>query len=320
MNKKNIAPIIYALIAAVFYALNMPASKILLKNVSPTMMAALLYLGAGIGIGAFYILGKKYLSEDTLEKKDLPYTAGMILLDMIAPILLMFGLLHTSAANASLLNNFEIVSTTLIAFIIFKETISKKLWIAILLITLSSILLSVEDIHSLNFSGGSIPVIAATICWGFENNCTKKIASKNSFEIVMLKGLFSGIGAFAVGTIIGEQLPTLTYGVMALLLGFVTYGLSILYYIKAQNNLGAAKTSAYYAVAPFIGALLSFIFFKESLSSNYLLALFFMVIGTVITVSDTITLCHRHIHTHISIQLSGEITQITHSHIHFHLK
>jgi len=321
MDRRNGKSILYAILAAVFYALNMPASKILLLNVSPAMMAALLYLGAGMGIGILYFLGKKNSVNEKLGKNDLPYTVGMIVLDILAPVFLMFGLSHTTSANASLLNNFEIVATSLIALLVFKEMISERLWVAIVLITFSSGLLSFEDVSSMKFSWGSLLVLAAALCWGLENNCTRKISSKDTFEIVMLKGIFSGIGSFVIALAIGEKIPGLKYCLTALLVGFVAYGLSILFYVKAQHTLGAAKTSAYYAVAPFVGAFLSFVCLHEPLTKNYLLALIIMLTGTVIVAVDTVILYHTHLHTHTIVHTHDGTTHshsITHSHEHTH--
>ena len=134
---------LFAILAAAFYAINVPLSKLLLAHVGETTMAALLYLGAGLGVGLLSLVNRKDLrSEQELNKSDLPYVIGMIVLDIAAPILLMFGISRGSSANASLLGNFEIVATTVIALVIFKEAVSKRLWAAIALITLSSILLS----------------------------------------------------------------------------------------------------------------------------------------------------------------------------------
>lgn len=321
MEKQNTKATYYAILAAVFYALNMPFSKVLLGNVPPTMMAALLYIGAGIGIGAIYMVERKNNSNNKLEKNDLPYTLGMIVLDILAPVFLMFGLLHTTSANASLLNNFEIVATSLIALAVFKEMVSKRLWVAIALITLSSGILSFEDMSSMKFSWGSLFVLAAALCWGMENNCTRKLSSKNTFEIVMLKGIFSGTGSLIIGISIGEKLPELKYCIVALIVGFVAYGLSILFYVKAQYILGAAKTSAYYAVAPFVGAFLSFICLHEPLTKNYLLALVIMLAGTAIVIADTMILHHKHLHTHTIVHTHDGSTHshtITHSHVHTH--
>lgn len=293
-NKKPKA-ILYALLAAVFYALNVPMSKILLGHVGTTMLAALLYLGAGIGIGlgagvagGIKRLTAKNTGIERLTKKDFPFVVGMILLDIAAPIFLMLGLHYGTSSNASLLGNFEIVATTVIALFVFKEAVSKRLWGAIALITLSSILLSFEGADSLHFSYGSLFVLLATTCWGFENNCTRKISSKNTYEIVVLKGIFSGLGSMLIAFATGEHLPEIKYIGLALLLGFVAYGLSIFLYIRAQNVLGAAQTSAYYAVAPFVGASLSFLFLREPLTGIYLVALAVMIAGTALVVADTL--------------------------------
>jgi len=285
MNKKLIA-IFFALLAALFYALNAPLSKLLLNKIATTMLAGLLYLGAGIGIGILSLFSTK-TKREALSRSDFPYVMAMVFLDIIAPILLMMGLSYTSASSAALLNNFEIVVTSLVALFFFKEKIAKELWIGIFFIVIASILLSYEG-DSLSISWGAILVLLATICWGFENNCTRQIASKSTYEIVFIKGIFSGLGSFIIALLIGESIPSLKYLLLALLLGFVAYGLSIFFYIKAQNVIGAAKTSAYYAVAPFVGALLSFILLKEQLANTYLLAFVIMLIGTIIVVKDTL--------------------------------
>lgn len=275
----------------------MPCSKLLLDYVPSTIMAGLVYLGAGVGMGILFILNlTKKDKTEMLSKSDLPYTLGMIVLDIIAPIFLMYGLKNTTSSNASLLNNFEIVATSLIALLIFKEKISIKLWIAILFVTLSSILLSFEDFSSFNFSIGSFFVWLATICWGLENNCTREISSKNTFEIVMIKGLCCGCGSLIVGIILGETLPNIQWVILAMLLGFVAYGLSIFFYIKAQYVLGAAKTSAHYAFAPFVGAILSFVILHEKLTLHYFLCLALMVIGSTLATLDTLLIKHLHQH------------------------
>ena len=148
MNKTK--AIVYAFLAAIFYAINVPLSKILLKEVGPTIMAAFLYLGAGIGIGILSLANKKdRVKSEKLTKKDLPFVIGMIALDVAAPIFLMLGISYGTSANASLLGNFEIVATTVIALLIFKEDVSKRLWAAIALITLSSILFSLDLLSAL---------------------------------------------------------------------------------------------------------------------------------------------------------------------------
>lgn len=322
MNKKLLA-IFLAILAAGLYAINIPLSKLLLNYIEPTMMASYLYLGAGIGIGILFLITKKKDREtyEKITKKDLPNVLGMIALDIAAPILLMFGLLDSASSNASLLNNFEIVCTSLIALLVFKEAVSRRMWIAIALITLSSFFLSFEDISAFKFSWGAILVLLATLCWGLENNCTKNLSSKNTYHIVFLKGIFSGFGSLIVALCMRERFAGILYFALALLLGFVAYGLSIFFYIRAQGIIGAAKTSAYYAVAPFIGTLLSFVIFKEKPTPAYFLGLAIMILGTVIVVIDTLAKTHTHTHKHTVTHTHDGSTHshtIEHEHEHNH--
>lgn len=322
MEKNKLKAIMFAFLAAVFYAINVPISKVLLQHVGPTTMAALLYLGAGIGIGMMSLFNKKDREKaESLTKAELPYIVGMIVLDIAAPIFLMLGISYGSSANASLLGNFEIVATTVIALILFKEAVTKRLWLAIGLITLSSILLSFEGTDSFHFSYGSLLVIMATVCWGLENNCTRELSSKSTYQIVMLKGLCSGLGALVIALIKRESFPGIGYIAIALALGFVAYGLSIFMYVRAQNVLGAAKTSAYYAVNPLIGAILAFLFLSESLSWMYVIALIVMVIGSALVVVDTLIRQHDHEHQHTFTHSHGGSTHthtVRHSHVHKH--
>jgi drug/metabolite transporter (DMT)-like permease len=184
------------------------------------------------------------------------------------------------------LNNFEIVATAIIALMIFKEKISRRLWFGIMFVTASCTLLSFEDISSLKFSIGSIFILLACICWGVENNCTRRLSSKDPLVIVLLKGIFSGIGSVIIGLCIGERI-TVLWSVFAVLgVGFVAYGLSIFFYVYAQRMLGAARTSAYYAIAPFIGTLLSLIIFRDFPHYTYFIALGLMAVGAWLCSSD----------------------------------
>ena len=173
--KKEVNGIILAILAAVFYAINIPLSNLLLENVSSTLLSSLLYFGAGIGILIIYIFIPKKIKEKELkfEKKDYKYIIIMVVLDIVAPNLLLLGLAYGNAQNTALLNNFEIVATSLIALFIFKEKINFKLWIAIILILISSCVLTFEDVSAFELTIGSIFVLLASISWGFENNATK---------------------------------------------------------------------------------------------------------------------------------------------------
>lgn len=287
-QKHNIA-VFQAILAAALYAISSPLSKLLLLNISPIMMAAFLYLGAGIGMSVLGLIRnktQKEIKEARLTKRELPFIIAMVVLDIAAPIFLMFGLTMTNAANVSLLNNFEIVATAIIALFLFKEIISKRLWVAIILITLSSILITVEDTSSFSFSIGSVFVILACICWGFENNCTRKLSVKDPLQIVVIKGFGSGLGSFIIALAVGEHITNYMYIPAILLLGFFAYGLSIFFYVYAQREIGAAKTSAYYAVSPFIGVILSFIMLGERPNLMFGIALTVMIIGAYLASID----------------------------------
>ena len=289
MKKSTTTGILLAILAAALYAINSPFSKLLLDFMPSTLMAGFLYIGAGGGMGVIALIRKARKTERTEEsitKADLPYTVAMIVLDIAAPIFLLLGLSYTTAANASLLNNFEIVATAIIALLIFKERISPRLGFGILFVTASCVLLSFEDVSSLKFSVGSLFILLACLCWGIENNCTRKLSSKDPLKIVLLKGIFSGLGSVIIGLCIGERI-TVFWSVFAVLgVGFVAYGLSIFFYVYAQRMLGAARTSAYYAIAPFIGTLLSLIIFRDFPHYTYFIALSLMVVGAWLCSSD----------------------------------
>lgn len=292
MSKKINKGIFLAILAAALYAINSPLSKIMLDYMSPTLMAGFLYVGAGLGMVVIAIIRKasgRSHTEARLTKRELPFTVAMVLLDIAAPIFLLIGLSSTTAANASLLNNFEIVATAVIALVIFKEIISPRLFGGIVFVTLSCALLSFEDIasiESVKFSIGSLFILLAAVCWGFENNCTRKISSKDPLQIVLIKGLFSGLGSIIIGLCIGERISVLWAIPAVLCIGFVAYGLSIFFYVYAQRILGAARTGAYYAIAPFIGALLSVIIFNDIPHYTYFIALILMGIGAWLCAKD----------------------------------
>lgn len=329
MRKGKVA-ILYAILAAGCYGISAPLSKLLLERLSPTLMAALLYLGAGAGmlaVSAVKNQGRQAGQEARITRRELPYVVGMILLDIAAPILLMLGLTMASPATVSLLNNFEIVVTAVIASVVFKEAAGKRLWIAIVLITMASVLLSVEDLSTFSFSIGALFALLACVCWGFENNCTRMISLKDPMQIVILKGFGSGAGALLVAALTGGLVFDPLYILWALVLGFFAYGLSIYFYILAQRDLGAARTSAYYAIAPFIGVLLSFVIFGQPLTMAFVMALILMLAGTYFAAFE------RHGHTHVHERMEHEhrhshddghhmhahSPQVTGSHSHAHV-
>lgn len=322
MRNKKKAAIFFAVLAAALYAVNVPVSKMLLHDIGPAMMAGFLYLGAGLGLVLYSFIsdmfGKKVMKEP-LTKKELPFTVSMVLLDIAAPILLMLGVTMTTSANVSLLNNFEIVATSLIALIFFKEYLSKRLWTAVIMVTIASILLGLEGTSSFSFNMGSLYVLGACICWGFENNCTKMLSSKSSVEIVMIKGCFSGLGSLMIAFLAGEKLPNMGSIFVVLVLGFVAYGLSINFYIMAQKDLGAAKTSAFYSIAPFLGVGFSMLLLHERPNVYFYTAFAIMAVSTLVMVKDAMILQHSHAHTHVHTHehRHGNFVH-THEHCHEH--
>ena len=320
-----------AILAAGLYGISSPAAKLLLGEIPQLLLAALLYLGAGTGmlaINLFRRLRRRDRAEARLTRRELPYVIGMIVLDIAAPIFLMIALTLTTAANASLLNNFEIVATALIALLVFKEAVGRRMWLAIGLITLASLILSFEDIGSFSFSLGSLFVLLACVCWGLENNCTRMLSAKDPLQIVVIKGFGSGFGALLIAALNWQLNAQISYILLALLLGFLAYGLSIYFYIHAQRTLGAARTSAYYAVAPFIGVLISILIFGQKPTLTFATAATIMVAGAFFAAGeyhrhphkhDPVTHEHRHSHDdghHEHLHENGDDTE--HSHVHTH--
>ena len=269
--------------AAALYALNTPFSKLLLGDVPPRMLAALLYLGAGSGmllVRFFDRIAGRVRLENPLTRRDLPYTADMVALDIAAPIFLMTGLSETTASNAALLNNFEIVATALIALLLFWEPISRRLWLAIALVTLASALLSFEDASSLSFSRGSPLVLLACVCWGFENNCTRRISSWDPVEIVIVKGFGSGLGALCVALLLGERLPA----------ALPLLGAPGLCGLRAQHpslSLRAARSGRgaherLLCPRSFFWCGLSFLLLRDAFSPGFALALALMAAGAAL--------------------------------------
>lgn len=277
--------ILFAVLAAVLYAASAPFSKILLRELSPAFLSALLYLGAGIGVGSMRLIRRAARLQPRapqLARADLPWILGVVALNLASALMMTNGLSRTTAANASLLGNFELVATALIALLCFHEAISRRLWIAVALVTSASLILSFESAESLSFSVGSLLVMGACTCWGLENNCTRKLSAKDPTQTVTIKGFGSGLSALAISAAVGGIRGTAPAVLGALLLGFVSYGLSSTFYVTAQRSLGAARTSAFYALSPFFGAALSFALLREIPTAPFLIGLAVMIPGVIL--------------------------------------
>lgn len=282
--------IIFAILAAALYALMTPVSKLMQVSVPPVMEAGLLYLGAGVGMSIIYLFEKgrgKASDRSSVGRNDLKFVIMMVILDIAAPVFLMIGLTMSTPESVSLLNNFEIVATAVIAGIFFREKISGRLALSILVITVSCILLSVDEGATFSFSKGSLFVILACVCWGLENNCTSSLSDKDTRQIVILKGLGSGTASFVLSIAVGETMPGAKNMLIIMVLGFLAIGLGVYFYVLAQSVIGAARTSSYYAVSPFMGVLLALVIFREIPGVTFWIALAIMAFGVYLNVTES---------------------------------
>ncbi len=310
MNRKQILSIFQALIAALLFGASTPFAKFLLGDIDPILLAALLYLGSGVGLLSLKLFQRIFRvrleKEAQIKKPDYLWLAGAIIAGGIAaPITLLYSLQNTPAATASLLLSFEGVATTLIAFFAFKEAISQRAWLAIAFITLASIFLSININAEWGFSIGALGIIAACILWGIDNNFTRNISAKDPITIVIIKGLVAGSFSLAMAMVLGNKLPSWEVILGALVLGSLSYGASIVLFIHAMRGIGVARTSALFSSAPFAGLLLSLILFREYPSWMFVFAFPLIVIGTLFLVSEK----HEHNHFH-------EMTIHEHAHLH----
>ena len=310
MKAKTLPFVLQALTAAVFFGASAPFAKLLLGDISPVYLAAFLYLGSGTGISLLK-LGQKISrpaqqKEAGIKKEDIKWLAGAIISGgVMAPIVLMVSLQNTSASTASLLLNFEGVGTTLIALLFFKEAISRRAWMAILVITLASVFLSTNFSEGFGLSLGALGIILACVLWGLDNNLTRNISGKDPLVIVAWKGVVAGTFSFLLAFLLGNAMPSFTSIVSTMILGFVSYGLSTILFILSMRGLGAARTSALYGTAPLAGVVLSIIIFSESPSFAYSLAGILMIGGALLLINEE----HSHSHVH---------TAIFHEHSHRH--
>ncbi len=229
----------------------------------------------------------------------MPWLAGSVLAGGIAaPILLMVSLQYTPAATASLLLTFECVATSAIAALVFREAIGRRVWAAIGLITLASTLLSVNLSDGIGISPGALGIIGACVLWGIDNNLTFYISSRDPVTIGMIKGLGAGTFSMVLALLLGHTIPLPGAVVPALGIGMISYGLSIAMFIMASRGMGAARTSAWFSIAPFAGAILSLLMFRESPGLQFMISVPFMVAGALLLFGEA----HSHLHIHAPIE------------------
>ncbi|OPY27978.1 MAG: EamA-like transporter family protein [Methanocella sp. PtaU1.Bin125] len=296
-DRKGLYPVAIALASAVLFGASAPAAKVLLGTVDPVALAALLYIGSGSGLAMAWLLRRAapWKGEAGLSLRDLPWLAGSVLAGgIVAPVLLMVSLQHTPAATASLLLAFESVATSAVAALVFREAIGRRVWAAIGLITVASALLAINLSGAFGFSPGALGVIGACLLWGIDNNLTCNIAAKDPVAIGMIKGLGAGTFSLALALLLGRSLPGPAGIVPAIGIGMISYGFSIALFILASRGMGAARASAWFAIAPFAGAALSLLVFRELPGPQFLVAVPFMIIGALLLFGEV----HDHLHVH----------------------
>jgi len=288
----------FAIAAAVLFGISTPVSKLLLSDIDPVLFAALLYLGSGLGLLLVTCVRNRGRPPDPglrLGTRDLPWLIGGILTGgVFAPIVLLVCLAYVPAATASLLLNFEIVATTLIASLVFREYLGRLGLLAIPLIAAAGVILSADFQETSLFSPAAAGIVLASIFWGIDNNLTRKISGKDPVVIATSKGLAAGFVSLGIAVFVHAPVPSPGVIVAALVAGFFTYGLSIVFFVRSLRELGAARTSAYFAAAPFIGALLSLILFGGVPGLQFFIALPLFIAGAGLLAREQ----HSHAHSH----------------------
>ena len=295
----------YAILAAALFGLSTPFAKLLLGQAPPVLLAGLLYLGSGLGLSLLYLL-RRQKGEPPLPRQDLPWLAGAVFFGGICgPVLLMLGLKQTPASTASLLLNMEGVFTALLAWFIFKENFDRRIAVGMLLIVIGGAVLSWQGAKGFSLPVGGLAIAAACLCWGIDNNLTQKVSASNPFQTAAIKGAVAGSVNLAIALGLGAKLPSLPILSGALLVGFLGYGLSLALFVLALRHIGTARTGAYFALAPFFGAIVALLLLREPIGATFLVAAAFMGAGVWLHLTEK----HEHEHTH---------ERLEHCHRHAH--
>ena len=303
--------VLYALLSAALFGASTPFAKHLTGSVSPVMLAALLYLGSGIGLAAWF--GARRLratagstSVAPLRAADFPWLVGAIFSGGVAgPVLLMIGLTVTPASSASLLLNLEGVLTAMLAWFVFKENFDRRIFLGMAFIVLAGALLSWSERPDLGVPWGPLAIVAACLCWAVDNNLTRKVSASDPVQIACLKGLVAGGVNLAIALSLGHRLPEWTTVATAGAVGLCGYGFSLVLFVLALRHLGTARAGAYFSAAPFAGAIISMLMFGERPNLVFWIAAALMAIGIWLHLTET----HDHHHQH---------DPLDHGHVHRH--
>ncbi len=300
--------ILFALGSAALFGLSTPAAKILLGSVHPAMLAGLLYCGAGLGVGALRLLRKKNIGtpDVALVRRDIPWLVAAICVGgIVGPLLLLIGLAQTQAATASLLLAFEGAATALIARLVFGESYGPRLTLGMAFLVAGAATLAWSGVPTLEAMTGPLAIVGACFAWAIDNNLTRKISSADPMQIVEIRGLVAGPVNLALGFWVGGAFPTLAMSLLGAAVGFVSYGVSLVLFVLALRGLGAARTGAYFATAPFMGALASVFVLGDPVTVQLLGAGVLMGLGVWLHLTER----HAPDHSHGGLP---------HAHRHFH--
>ena len=300
--------IVLALCSAALFGASTPFAKLLLGRIDPWLLAGLLYLGAGVGLAGVRLLRgglQRPASEAPLRRSDVPWLLAVIAAGgIVGPVLLMLGLARSDAASGSLLLNLEGLATMGIAWVVFGENVDRRLLLGAFAILAGAVLLSWQG-QGFELDWGAVLIAGACVAWGIDNNLTRKLSSADPLQLAMAKGLVAGAVNLGLALTQGAVLPRAGVILGAGVVGFLGYGVSLALFVLALRHLGAARTGAYFSLAPFIGASLAVGMLGEPASANLLVAGGLMAVGLWLHVSER----HEHEHHHQAIE---------HEHRHHH--
>ncbi|WEJ04331.1 EamA family transporter [Pseudomonas sp. FJ2-5-13] len=299
--------IAYALAAAALFGASTPLAKSLGLGLSPILLAGLFYLGSGIGLAGVRLIRDRGWKPTGLTPSEWPWLLGAIAFGgILGPVALMFGLTHTTSASASLMLNLESVLTAVIAWVVFRENADRRIVLGMLAIVLGGVVLSGSGADgSRQDWTGPLAVALACLCWGIDNNLTRKVSASDALFIAGAKGLIAGLVNCSLALYLGAQIPGMAQLAPILLVGFLGYGISLVMFVLALRGLGSARTGAYFSTAPFLGAAVALLVFGESVTVAFWIASALMAVGVWLHLTE------RHAHEHLH-----EATQHGHWHVH----
>ncbi|MEP6719798.1 MAG: DMT family transporter [Variovorax sp.] len=312
MNALTHRGVLAALGAAALFGAGTPLAKLLLAHASPWLLAGVLYVGSGAGLWAWRLLSRAPAVR--LHPAELGWLAGAVLAGgMLGPVLLMTGLAGMPAANASLLLNAEGVFTALIAWFVFKENFDRRIALGMVAIVVGAVILSWPGKAGVGALWPSLAVLGACLAWAIDNNLTRKVSVADASFIAMTKGLVAGATNLGLAVATGAAWPPTAVVAGAGLLGFMSYGTSLVLFVVALRHLGSARTGAYFSVAPFFGAVLAIALMGEPFTFQLSLASVLMTLGVWLHLTEQ----HGHPHVHEPLEHSHEHEHDEH-HRHLH--